>query len=213
MSEAKRLNGQAKRSREDWLHTVAVRLKTGAFRKAKIKLPDVQISVGWPLGRRAVLRKGDSGVIGQCFNAKLAGDAKPHIFISPVLDDSIQIIGVLAHELIHAAMPDAEHGPEFAKAAYAIGLTGKPTATKGGEDFNEWAAALIREIGEFPHGGLAGGASAHTPRSQGTRMVKCECSKCGYIVRTTQKWLDVGLPLCPDGDAMLTDEGDGEDEE
>ncbi len=29
-------------------------------------------------------------------------------------------------------------------------------------------------------------------------MVKAECSACGYIVRTTAKWLDsLGAPLCP----------------
>jgi len=32
----------------------------------------------------------------------------------------------------------------------------------------------------------------------GSRLVKLEC-KCGYTVRTTQHWIDVGLPSCPTG--------------
>lgn len=29
-------------------------------------------------------------------------------------------------------------------------------------------------------------------------MLKCECSTCGYTVRTARKWLETaGAPLCP----------------
>lgn len=32
----------------------------------------------------------------------------------------------------------------------------------------------------------------------GSRLIKCECSECGYVVRTTNKWLEEsGAPLCP----------------
>ena len=31
-----------------------------------------------------------------------------------------------------------------------------------------------------------------------TRMLKCECSACGYVARTTRRWLiEYGPPLCP----------------
>lgn len=35
------------------------------------------------------------------------------------------------------------------------------------------------------------------PKKQTTRMLKCECPQCGYTVRTTRKWLDVAVPVCP----------------
>ncbi|MGA4950461.1 hypothetical protein [Streptomyces lydicamycinicus] len=44
------------------------------------------------------------------------------------------------------------------------------------------------------------------PKKQGTRMLKvicsedCECD--GYTVRTTQKWIEIGLPSCPFGREM-----------
>jgi hypothetical protein len=28
-------------------------------------------------------------------------------------------------------------------------------------------------------------------------MWKCECTQCGYLVRTTARWLEVGPPICP----------------
>lgn len=37
----------------------------------------------------------------------------------------------------------------------------------------------------------------------GTRMLKCECPACGYVVRTTQKWLNIGVPTCPCGTEMV----------
>lgn len=53
-----------------------------------------------------------------------------------------------------------------------------------------------------------GGASTAKPK-QTTRLKKCECQECGYTVRVTQKWLEVGPPHCPEHGAM-TPEGDDE---
>jgi hypothetical protein len=39
-------------------------------------------------------------------------------------------------------------------------------------------------------------------RKQSTRMLKLECTNCGYTVRTTQKWIEVGLPTCCCGSDM-----------
>jgi hypothetical protein len=33
-------------------------------------------------------------------------------------------------------------------------------------------------------------------KKQSTRMLKLECDECGYVVRTTQKWINVGVPVC-----------------
>lgn len=42
------------------------------------------------------------------------------------------------------------------------------------------------------------------PPKQTTRLIKCVCpaDDCGYTVRVTQKWLDVGAPHCPNHGAM-----------
>ncbi len=37
----------------------------------------------------------------------------------------------------------------------------------------------------------------HEHKQQATRLIKCWCASCGYTVRTTQRWLAGGAPLCP----------------
>jgi hypothetical protein len=46
-------------------------------------------------------------------------------------------------------------------------------------------------------------------KKQSTRMVKCECPDCGYIVRTTRKWLEEGAPICPCNKREMRYEGRG----
>jgi uncharacterized paraquat-inducible protein A len=37
-----------------------------------------------------------------------------------------------------------------------------------------------------------------------SRMVKAECPRCGYIIRTTRKWMyAVGMPMCPCGGVFV----------
>jgi hypothetical protein len=33
-------------------------------------------------------------------------------------------------------------------------------------------------------------------------MRKVTCGHCGYTVRTTAKWLEIGMPRCPEGQEM-----------
>ena len=36
-----------------------------------------------------------------------------------------------------------------------------------------------------------------TDKLLATRLVKCECRKCGYVVRTARKWIALfGVPRC-----------------
>lgn len=50
-----------------------------------------------------------------------------------------------------------------------------------------------------------GGTSTAKPK-QSTRLKKCECGECGYTVRVTQKWLDVGAPHCPEHGEMTAED-------
>ena len=48
-------------------------------------------------------------------------------------------------------------------------------------------------------------------RKQSTRMLKCQCGFCGYVVRTTRTWLDeYGPPLCPCNSKQMEGPDDGE---
>jgi hypothetical protein len=80
-----------------------------------------------------------------------------------------------------------------------MGLEGKATATVAGEEFAEWARGLDAKIGSYPHVGLV---PLSTMKKQSTRMIKLEGRCCGYVARTTRKWLDFGVPSCPCGNEM-----------
>lgn len=182
-------------NREAWLEAAVNNLRP-IFLGHGYTLPELRVSVGWPSSGGLAQKK---RTIGQCWFGATAADGKPQLFISPLLDDAKAPQGVLAtlvHELCHvAAGPDAKHGQKFVKVMKKLGLEGKPTATTAGADLLvRFEQTLCELVEPFPHSRLV---PLKEPKTQTTRMRKCECDQCGFLVRLTQKWLDVGLPICP----------------
>jgi hypothetical protein len=97
--------------------------------------------------------------------------------------------------MVHATIGHkAKHGPKFRDCALAIGLEGKMTATTPSAKMSEFAEAFIKKHGPYPAGNIS---ALKGPTKQTTRLLKCECPECGYVVRTTAKWLeDAGAPYC-----------------
>lgn len=184
-------------TREAWL-TAAVRDLTPLYAAVGATLPPVRVSVGWPGGRGK-----KQAVIGQCWAPDAASDGVAQVFISPTLADPATVLSTLVHELVHAVDRNTSgHRGQFARIARAVGLTGKMTATTAGEALSARLAAVAAGLGTYPHAALRSAAGgSHKP--QGTRMLKLECLNCGYIVRTTAKWVAVGLPVCPCGVILL----------
>jgi hypothetical protein len=90
------------------------------------------------------------------------------------------------------------HGLNFQRAAAAMHLV--PSlgpkgwkATGRGADFEPTFGVIISSLGAYPHAAL----TMSTKKTQGTRMLKAVCPSCGYTVRLTAKWADLGLPSCP----------------
>jgi hypothetical protein len=150
-----------------------------------------RISIGFPRGSRLS--------IGQCWNHTHSADGVHEIFISPTLKPA-HALDVLLHELVHASVgTKAKHGATFKKVALAVGLTGQMTATLPGKALRADIKRWLRELPKFP------GAPMHERRNekkQTTRLLKCMCAECGYTVRTTARWLEVGAPHCPEHGAM-----------
>lgn len=168
-------------------------------------LQHLKVSTGFPS------RGGMTKVIGECWKAKASADGTTHhIFINPRLDDVVEVVATLAHEMVHAA-DDGEHGHKgaFLKAVRDLGLEGKATATVAGAAFAEWARGIDTEIGSYPHVGLI---PLSAVKKQSTRMLKLEADCCGYILRTTKKWIEIGLPSCPCGNSFPRPEGLDEEE-
>lgn len=55
--------------------------------------------------------------------------------------------------------------------------------------------------------GQGGTPDSSRPPKQGTRLRKAACGECGYTVRVTQRWLEVGPPGCPQHGPMVVDDG------
>ncbi|MEM8759212.1 MAG: transcription elongation protein SprT [Pseudomonadota bacterium] len=159
-------------------------------------LPPYRVTCGFP--SKGGMIGGKTRTRGQCWSAEASEDGHAEIFISPVEDDVDVVAAILAHEMIHAALPKAGHNRTFQIAARAIGheapfTTAAPTAA-----FWSWARPLIATLPPYPHRRLNAQAPIAARKPQKNRQIKCECPTCGYIARTTRSWIEkVGPPHCP----------------
>lgn len=200
-------------TREAWLMEAASLMHPWLVEAGAGPRPKYRISVGWPLGGRATPKKGGgSHRIGECFSPGSSKDGTSEIFISPLLEEPTLVLGTLLHELVHAYVGvKARHGPMFRKPAVALGLEGKMTATVVGAALMPKLVTMAAKIGEFPHKGMTVGENPLKPK-QTTRMLKVECPACGYTLRTSAKWIEVGLPTCVCGTKMESDAAEDDDE-
>jgi len=189
-------------TREEWLENAIAQWFKPHFEKhaPDLSFPEkVRVSIGFP-SKKATAKRGKA--LGQCWQREHTNDGAPHIFISPFVEtvsDSEGILSILAHELIHSCGIKG-HGKDFKKAGIAIGLKGNMHKSVA----DNWLIELFKNelslrIGPYPHGGVhvdLTGAPVGTKPDK-CRMVKCTCGMCGYTVRTTQKWIDVAVPMCP----------------
>lgn len=191
-------------AREVWLYRVAEALYPRFAELEFTNRPTVRIGVGHPSTGMRGKR------IGECYPSCTSKDAVHEIIISPKLDDSVEVAGVVAHELCHAylqsAFPEENcgHGKKFKKLATALGLTGKMRSTVPGEAFKRFLQPLLATIGEYPHGAL--GRMMPARKVQSTRLKKVYCSSCDYTMRVTQKWIETAIPKCPSPDCELCGE-------
>ena len=69
------------------------------------------------------------------------------------------------------------------------------TGIHAGEALRSKLEGIATEIGPYPHSKLT---FAKRENTQGPRMMKVACPDpaCGYQVRTTRKWINMGTPTC-----------------
>lgn len=190
------------KTREQWLEAAVEELKP-LFEEVGVELPQVRVSVGWPSSRG--LAK-NAKVIGECWKKSVAEDGVSQIFISPLLGE--EGLAVLVHELIHAWDDcKSQHKGEFARVAKAVGLVGKMTVTTPGDELIEKLKVIQNTLGDYPHSRLSAEEMGKQKPKQTTRMLKLVAPDCcDYIVRTTQKHIDTGLPKCPHDTVMEVEE-------
>jgi hypothetical protein len=193
-----RLNTASSSARHQWLER-AVALLRPRFVKAGYRVPNnIRVSIGFTRYTNW------QHSIGQCWSARASSDQHTEIFISPELgteDQTSRIIGVTAHELVHATVgPEAGHRGPFKQCANSIGLTGRMTSTTESDAFIAWVNDIVvPKIGPYPAGKIL-----LNYKKQTTRLVKCECLTCHYPVRTTRMLLESkGPPHCPQHGEMV----------
>ena len=181
-------------TREEWLNAARDAMLPW-FTAAGTPITDkVRLSCGWPsLGFRKC--------IGEAWHSSASADGTREVFVSPVLEkviDGLQgVLETVCHELVHTALPPKTgHKAPFKRLAIAVGLTYAKKGHTGIDPAHlEKFDALARKLGAYPHAKLSPNSMR---KKQSTRLIKCACPECDYTVRTTAKWLEIGLPRCPD---------------
>lgn len=199
-------------TREEWLTALAAQIVPVIETQARVLLPAYRVTCGFP--SKGGMMGGKTRVRGQCWSAEASEDGRAEIFVSPVEDEADEVAAILAHELIHAGLPNDGHNRRFQAAAAAIGFEAPFTQSVTSEAFWAWMRPLIAEAGLYPHRRLNAMKAVAQRKKQTNRQIKCECGTCGYIARTTRSWLEKsGPPLCPQHGAMTPDlpQNDGDD--
>jgi hypothetical protein len=194
--------------REQWLCQIAETLLPVFEKQGFSKHPVVRIGVGYPSSGARGKR------VGECHDSRHSRDKVHEIIISPRLDDSTEVAGVVAHELCHAYLQstflgvNCGHGKKFKKLALGIGLTGKMRSTVPGDAFKRFLQPVLATIGDYPHGALGKAVPVIIggPKPQPARLKKVYCRSCSYTMRVTQKWIDTAIPKCPSLDCELCGE-------
>jgi predicted SprT family Zn-dependent metalloprotease len=198
-------------TRESWLSAAVVHITPWLETAGKPITVPVRIAMGFPSTRPlAATRRG----IGECWDPECSADGSAEILISPLLIDPVEILGVVLHELAHAALGHkVGHKGPFKRLVASLGLEGKATATTVGADLAARLAGVLEELGPLPHAALS--PRMKEKKKQTTRQLKCACPGCGYLARVARAWLDKGAPICPTcAVALVCQEGqdDGEQE-
>ena len=188
--------------REIWLQN-AVDLIAPIFKNKGYTIPKVRVSCGFPsTGNK-------SKHIGQCWGKSSTNDGTNQLFISPVLDEAVQVLDTLVHELVHA-VDDClhHHGPEFKKIATDVGLQGPMREASAGPWLKEHLTTIAKQLGKYPHSKIN---LAHSSSKKTGPRPRAKCKKCGYEVTPLKKWLHMGPPLCPKHTTEMEPIGDWEE--
>jgi predicted Zn-ribbon and HTH transcriptional regulator len=179
------------KTREEYLLAVAVKAEVELFEPNGYTLPKYRVTCGFPHKGAFSLKRGR---IGECWYPEASKDQTTEIIVSMTVDDSSQAIGVLLHEMVHAAVGCGfGHGPVFRKCALSIGLTGKMTSTTESQELIEnFINPAIKELGEYPHAKI----DYSQRKKQSTRMIKVECNNCGIKFRASRTVADQ-CHVCP----------------
>jgi len=188
-------------TREQWL-LAGLELLKPIFSENGFKVPTkIRVSCGFPSKNPLGNKKRR---IGECWADKASQGKYFEIFISPVLSNPYAALDTLLHEMIHATVGlECGHQGAFRSCAKTIGMEGKMTQCCAGPGLKDRINGYLKKLGPYPHDQLD--KMTNGKKKDHCRLLKAECSSCGYVIRTTRKWLEVGLPTCVCGSEFEAD--------
>jgi hypothetical protein len=205
-------------TREQYL-LAAIEQVRPLFIEAGHPLPDaIKVSVGFGYSTRGESKH----ILAQAWAACTSDDGSNAVFVSPILKTADDALAALMHELVHVADDCVHgHGKVFGEIGSKIGLEGTKTQMLPGVSLMATLITIVEALGAYPHAQLdpnatrsgqprtdddeaARGGRVHTgpARQTGTRHIKAVCmteicTARGYLVRLSQHWIDVAVPICP----------------
>lgn len=162
-------------TREAWLMTAVENFREIFTEKTGEEIPDkVRVSTGWT-------KRARKGSIGWTWISGAAEDKVNNVFISPEIDNSVEVLSVLLHELIHV-VDDCQHGHTgaFKQMWAALGFTGKATCSTPGEELRDHLEAMTVLMGDYPHAKMLTNAESGkgtVPKKQTARQIKFTCAE------------------------------------
>jgi len=184
----------SKLSRENYLIQATDIMRKSLFKPKGYKVPKVELSISWATHGNNSRNTGKAKVLGQCFNRASSEKGINQVIITPnldgtTIDGSLQILGVLVHELVHAVDDCVSgHGKAFKDCATAVGLTGPMRSTGESDELKEYLRKnIIDKLGKFPHAQV----NLSKGKTQTTRNIKVECNCCEFSFRTSRKNLEL----------------------
>lgn len=179
-------------TREEWL--------TAALQIIRTQTPGIANRIRVACGFPSTFRR--SGTLAESWPSEASGDATHEILISPTVALPVEVFPLLLAQALHS-LPGAmsRDSATWRSACLDAGLVPDESfkTLSAGEGLWEVYGSKVEALGPYPHAEI----SAGTKKTQATRMIKLECPTCGYIVRTTQKWIGTGLPRCHDGSEFV----------
>lgn len=195
-------------TREQWLERAGLMLRTELM-ATQLQGRSFKVSCGFPtknpLGRT-------KRSIGECWPPEASTDKKNYnVFVSPSLEEPRMVLHTLLHEMCHVAANSNGHKAEdFGAIAAQVGFKPPWKSTPEQPWLTSRLLDMATRMGAYPHSAISqfvvdptkGGDDPNDPlkdwrkKKPANRSHKLECPACGYTVRASQKWIEMGLPSC-----------------
>ena len=183
-------------TREEWL--------TAALSLVRAQVPGIASRIRVTCGFPSTFTR--SGTLAECWPDQSSADGTWEIMVSPTVADPGAVFVLLLGQALHTLPGAASTGSVTWRDACAnagLAPTGEDWKTlQATEDLGDLFA--IQNLGPYPHAEIVTGSK----KVQTTRMLKLTCPTCGYVIRTTGKWLKTGVPTCHDGDTFVAEMAD-----